>query len=313
MADTAEVLADIEVVIYLHDFQNVGLFHQGYYAILARVFAEDDLQGAVPSSATCYLDEGAAQEEGIMTSKLSEEDSSYRTRVFKIRYAREVVELQSLISFKVSQSAAQAFHVRSLMIEFELLYAVNSPDESDKEKAKKAELTSVSKQQFRLQLAACGLHEYCNITFDEWHLSRTNATVHTFLSGFQTNLSDNLERFRKNPKKVRSSEDRHPHTTPVKRVSKSSGAMPIGNTSASPEPEPLPAQGGTETSPSRTATDPLSADALRSSISTTPMFNGSKFQAALGKEVKDIFALGSTFGRLLSSEAELQSSVSPLP
>eukprot|EP00854_Cymbomonas_tetramitiformis_P029634 gene29634-36923_t len=296
MADTAEVLADIEVVIYLHDFQNVGLFHQGYYAILARVFAEDDLQGAVPSSATCYLDEGAAQEEGIMTSKLSEEDSSYRTRVFKIRYAREVVELQSLISFKVSQSAAQAFHVRSLMIEFELLYAVNSPDESDKEKAKKAELTSVSKQQFRLQLAACGLHEYCNITFDEWHLSRTNATVHTFLSGFRI------------PTEVRSSEDRHPHTTPVKRVSKSSGAMPIGNTSASPEPEPLPAQGGTETSPSRTATDPLSADALRSSISTTPMFNGSKFQAALGKEVKDIFALGSTFGRLLSSEAELQSS-----
>lgn len=86
-----------EVAVYLHNFLNLDLFSQGFYAIKIRCRLDSpNVVLGVPARVVQYgqVEDGDPSRVARSFWQLEEEDKSFRSRIFWIKYARQDVLLQ---------------------------------------------------------------------------------------------------------------------------------------------------------------------------------------------------------------------------
>lgn len=175
---------ELEVAVYLQNFHNLDLFQQGWYAVRLTCFWENESpvpQRGVPSRVLQYR-----VPEGDVPSmwQIGDADNSYRTRVFRVRYARQDVPLLEMASFQLK---VQEHVLEPVVVKFELLYAGHEHQKVQSQPPE--ELQVASSHSFRIIAGAWhGHHAYCAVTFDSLHMAKLDATLHTALLGFSRKL-----------------------------------------------------------------------------------------------------------------------------
>lgn len=190
MAMSAEAV--LEVAIYMHRFHNLDLFQQGWYQIKVTSSWEgsDDIPG-VPSRVVQY-EAPDATDDFTAIWQIDDVDHSFCTRPFRIKYARQDIHLAVMISFNLSLRAVERLLLNAVVVSFELLHApidlIASPSNSS------LEYSSCASHDFRIPpKALLGLHAYCPIHFDTWHMVLIDVTVHSVLLKVNSSSFSNEE------------------------------------------------------------------------------------------------------------------------
>ncbi|MCO5547611.1 hypothetical protein L7F22_001062 [Adiantum nelumboides] len=174
------VEAVLEVAIYMHRFHNLDLFQQGWYQIKVTSSWEgsDDMPG-VPSRVVQY-EAPDATDDSTAIWQIDDVDHSFCTRPFRIKYARQDIHLAVMISFNLSLRAVERLLLNAVTVSFELLHAPIDLIASSSNAS--LDYTSCASHDFRIPpKALLGLHAYCPIHFDTWHMVLIDVTVHSVL------------------------------------------------------------------------------------------------------------------------------------
>lgn len=112
--------------------------------------------------------------------QINDADHSFCTRPFRIKYARQDVFLAVMISFNLSLRAVERLLLNSVIIRLELLYA--PVDMVMSASSDSIEFSLCANHDFRIPpKALLGLHAYCPVHFDTWHMVLVDVTVHSVL------------------------------------------------------------------------------------------------------------------------------------
>lgn len=172
--------AVLEVAVYMHKFHNLDLFQQGWYQIKVTSAWEgpDDSPG-VPSRVVQY-EAPDGTDDSVAIWQIDDADYSFCTRSFRIKYARQDIHLAVMISFNLSLRAVERLQLNAVVISFELLHAPIDLIASSSNAS--LEYSSCASHDFRIPpKALLGLHAYCPIHFDTWHMVLIDVTVHSVL------------------------------------------------------------------------------------------------------------------------------------
>lgn len=192
----------VEVALHFESFRNVDLFHQGLYHLKTRLYREDGEQRilAVPHSHfTCpsQVEPKAAKSSRtdhhhLIPAHITEDQCSFSTRSFLIRYCEEEVELDDIGQFRIEIGAEEAFQA-PLLLEVDLMFADltqhgGADRFGEQPDVDSTEFKSVSTQLLRIHGVERGSHEFCPIVFDEFHFCLANLIVHSVVVDLRLRL-----------------------------------------------------------------------------------------------------------------------------
>ncbi|TVU26745.1 hypothetical protein EJB05_29305 [Eragrostis curvula] len=169
-----------EVAVYIDRFHNLDLFQQGWYRMkISAVWEEDEGRAPIsPARVVQYeaLDIGAKGSFGFW--KIDDDDNSFYTQPFLVKYARQDIYLSVMVSFYIPNSEDEGPATSSVMLKFELLYipALGNGWAQDQDSS---DPYLVPIHEFRLpHKALLGLHSYCPVHFDALHSALVDLTIH---------------------------------------------------------------------------------------------------------------------------------------
>eukprot|EP00931_Biecheleriopsis_adriatica_P005121 TRINITY_DN106678_c0_g1_i1.p1 TRINITY_DN106678_c0_g1~~TRINITY_DN106678_c0_g1_i1.p1 ORF type:complete len:843 (+),score=175.66 TRINITY_DN106678_c0_g1_i1:79-2607(+) len=185
----------VEVALHFESFRNVDLFHQGLYHLKCRIYRDDEVKRvlAVPYSNLKGPSQAAEPPKGktpradhhhLIPAHVTEDQFTFSTRSFLIRYCEEEVELGDVGQFRVELGPEELERRHPLLLEVELMFADltqqgGADHLGEQPDVEAAEFRCVSTQVLRLRGAERGLHEFCPVVFDECHFCLLNLAVHS--------------------------------------------------------------------------------------------------------------------------------------
>lgn len=185
MADAVQ-----EIAIYIHRFHNLDLFQQGWYQIKVNARWEDSETTAsgTPTRVVQYDVPDSGSDDIVAVWQIDDEDHSFYTRPFRIKYTREDVYLSVMVAFSLDVTVPERLLTSGVILKFELLYAsfygallaVQNP----------LNFSPASVHEVRVPpKALLGLHSYCPLHFDALHMVLVDLSVHIVLYKAVTVLS----------------------------------------------------------------------------------------------------------------------------
>mmetsp|Transcript_107020 Transcript_107020/g.301090 ORF Transcript_107020/g.301090 Transcript_107020/m.301090 type:complete len:771 (-) Transcript_107020:149-2461(-) len=193
----------IELALHFDGFRNVDLFHQGLYHLKTRIYREDGDQRvfavpygyiASPLQAEQTKSKSARTDHHhLIPAHIIEDQCTFSTRSFLIRYCEEEVELNDIGQFRIELSAEEVESNKPLLLEVDLMFADltqhgGADRFGEQPDVDSTEFKSVSTQVLRVNGADRGLHELCPVVFDEFHFCLANIAVHSTLLDFRLRL-----------------------------------------------------------------------------------------------------------------------------
>jgi len=189
--------------LHFESFRNIDLFHQGLYHLKTRLYREEGDQRlqAVPSG---YLalppladlpkpKPSRPDHHHLIPAHIIEDQCTFSTRSFLIRYCEEEVELNDIGQFRIELGAEEVEQGAPLLLEVDLMFADLTQHGGADRFGEQPDLDStefkgVSTQVFRIRESARGIHEFCPVVFDEFHFCVANLVVHSVLLDFRLRL-----------------------------------------------------------------------------------------------------------------------------
>mmetsp|Transcript_58408 Transcript_58408/g.148414 ORF Transcript_58408/g.148414 Transcript_58408/m.148414 type:complete len:810 (+) Transcript_58408:195-2624(+) len=195
----------VEVALHFESFRNVDLFHQGLYHLKSRIYREDGnrrLLGTPYSNFGCTLQVAEASSKPkpartdhhhLIPAHIIEDQCTFSTRSFLIRYCEEEVELDDVGQFRIEIGREEADTEMPLTMEVDLMFADltqhgGADRFGEQPDVDSTEFKSISTQLFRLHRVETGLHEFCPVVFDEFHFCLANIVVHTAVLDFRLRI-----------------------------------------------------------------------------------------------------------------------------
>lgn len=195
----------VEVALHFESFRNIDLFHQGLYHLKTRLYLEKDgekrnlghpcgyLNRPTEALATKSTSKSRPDHHNLIPPHVIEDQCTFSTRSFLIRYCEEEVELNDIGQFRVELSAQEVEQGASLTLEVDLMFAdLTNQGGADRfgeqPDVDSTEFKSVSTQVFRLSQVSQGIHEFVPVVFDEFHFCVASLMVHSVLLDFRLRL-----------------------------------------------------------------------------------------------------------------------------
>lgn len=181
----------LEVALHFESFRNIDLFHQGLYHLRASLHREDtDGDERVPAIPCGHLanplphDSGRSNHHHIVPAHVNEEQGTFSTRSFLIRYCEEEVEINDIGLFRVEVGKEEEKFPLKIVVE--LMFADTSEQGeaeilAEQSEYDPSEFKCVSTQVFHVHGSGRCLHEYCPVVFDELHFCVASLAVHSVL------------------------------------------------------------------------------------------------------------------------------------
>lgn len=205
---SSSLRAVTEVAVHFESFRNIDLFHQGLYHLKCRVTWEGS-EGSQPAgrphghvAPTPATSEGnpslnskpaRTDHHNLIPAYIVEDTCTFCTRSFLIRYCEEEVELNDIGQFRLEFEQEALETCAPILLEVELMFSdLTAHGGADRfgehPDVDSTEFKSVSTASFRLHGLHRGLHEYCPVTFDEYHFCVANVMVHSVLLDYRLRL-----------------------------------------------------------------------------------------------------------------------------
>lgn len=139
----------VEFAIHIEGFRNIDLFHQGLYHVKFRIYHESDGKVrknthlpnkyqkiyANPYHQREYYPKKKKESKAIIEPKIIDQEKSYMTRTFLIRFCDEEVDLNEVCHFMSEYDAYPNFTETDFFLEGELMFAdlqaVGAPEVRD--------------------------------------------------------------------------------------------------------------------------------------------------------------------------------------
>ncbi|XP_027355325.1 protein FAM135B-like [Abrus precatorius] len=177
-----------EVAVYIHRFHNLDLFEQGWYRIKVTVRWEDGDESypGIPARVVQYEAPEVAADNLCRVWMIDDNDNSFSTPSFRIRYARQDVFLSIMISFYLSYGGYEG-KPSAVILKFELFHTPTPG--TGPELQSSLDTCAASVHEYRIPpKALLGLHSYCPVHFDALHAVLVDTSVHISLlkPGYRT-------------------------------------------------------------------------------------------------------------------------------
>merc|ERR1719230_1835805 len=161
---------------------------------------------AVPSGYLASQPAGGGQQKqkparpdhhNLIPAHILEEQCTFSTRSFLIRYCEEEVELNDIGQFRLEVGVDELDEGSPLILEVDLMFADltqhgGADRFGEQPDVDSTEFKSVSTQFYRIHGADQCLHEYCPVVFDEFHFCLANLCVHTAIIDVRFRLRPSL-------------------------------------------------------------------------------------------------------------------------
>lgn len=177
MLDTVQ-----EIAIYIHRFHNLDLFQQGWYRIKITMRWEDKnyTSSGTPARVVQYQAPDLGPEDISGVWRIDDDENSFCTQPFRIKYARQDVLLSVMVSFNLPLGKYEGPPKSAVILKFELLY--NPVLEKGSDLQASPDVIAAAIHEFRIPpKALLGLHSYCPLHFDTFHAVLVELSVHIVL------------------------------------------------------------------------------------------------------------------------------------
>ncbi|CAH2038426.1 unnamed protein product [Thlaspi arvense] len=172
MVDTVQ-----EISIYIHRFHNLDLFQQGWYQIKISMRWEDGDNNScgIPSRVVQYEALDTSSNDSCGVWKIDDQDNSFLTQPFRIKYARQDVRLCMMVSFTMPLERYEGSASSAVILRFELLYSPIMENIS----VTHSDACPAAVHDFRIPpKALSGVHSYCPVHFDTFHAVLIDVSLH---------------------------------------------------------------------------------------------------------------------------------------
>uniref|UniRef100_A0A061R6Z4 Protein fam135b-like n=1 Tax=Tetraselmis sp. GSL018 TaxID=582737 RepID=A0A061R6Z4_9CHLO len=180
--ENERLFLNTEICVVLHEFFNVDLRHQGWYAVRVRLSPEPPGVASVCRALTT----GTSKASGSW--RVDEQSRSYQSQLFRIRFCNEEVALGDAVCFRLSSELHQAADQAAVFMIVELLFHEidkHRPRELPSEPA----LATLASQRVRVVRPASGVHEMLPLLFEGQNLCRVKLSVHSTAVALTNGLS----------------------------------------------------------------------------------------------------------------------------
>ncbi|GMJ02539.1 hypothetical protein like AT1G58350 [Hibiscus trionum] len=177
MLDTVQ-----EIAIYIDRFHNLDLFQQGWYRLKITMRWENDQYTSIgaPSRVMQYEAPNVGSDGVYGVWRIDDNDNSFATRPFRIKYAKQDVLLSILVAFNLPLTVNEGPFSSAVILKFELLYSPVMEKGSEFQASSDGNPAAV--HEFRIPpKALLGLHSYCPVYFDSFHAVLVDVSVHACL------------------------------------------------------------------------------------------------------------------------------------
>lgn len=188
----------VEIAIYLHRFHNLDLFQQGWYKIKVSLRWEgsEDAASGIPTRVVQYDVPDSGSDKNGEVWEINDNDHSFCTSPFLIKYARQDVYLSLMVSFTLDLTVQETFLTSGVLLKFELLYATIYETSLAFENS--LNFSPASVHEVRLPpKALLGLHSYCPLHFDSLHMVLVDLSIHVVLYNVVSGSSSSKEQLPK--------------------------------------------------------------------------------------------------------------------
>lgn len=188
-----------EIAVHFESFRNIDLFHQGLYHLKVRIVREGpdgqreitakpcgQLSGSLLSLETESTQRSTERTDfhNLIPAHIMDDQCTYSTRSYLIRYCEEEVELNEIGQFRLERPLEDS---GPNYLEVDLMFADltrhgGADTFGENPDVDSTEFKCVSTAIFKLRgLNGTGLHEFCPVVFDEYHFCLTNIVVHSVM------------------------------------------------------------------------------------------------------------------------------------
>lgn len=169
-----------EIGVYIHRFHNLDLFQQGWYQIKISMRYEDSDILGTPTRVVQYEAPELGYDDIYGVWRIDDRDNSFSTQPFRIKYARQDILLSILISFTLSPGKYEGLPTSAVILKFELMHAPITEYGSELQASLHSSPAAV--HEFRIPpKALLGLHSYCPVHFDAFHVVLVDVSIHVSL------------------------------------------------------------------------------------------------------------------------------------
>jgi len=122
----------------------------------------------------------------LIPAHIIDDQCTYSTRSFLIRYCEEEVELNEIGQFRLEVPLEKLADDAPLILEVDLMFADltrhgGADSFGENPDVDSTEFKCVSTCRFRVKSLHTGVHEFCPVVFDEYHFCLTNLMLHSVL------------------------------------------------------------------------------------------------------------------------------------
>lgn len=249
----------VEIALHFESFRNVDLFHQGLYHLRTRLYRDCKQRLlAIPHSffscpsqvvESSKSKASRTDHHHLIPAHVIEDQCTFSTRSFLIRYCEEEVELNDVGQFRLELAfdevggAAGTSGINflggsggDLLLEVDLMFADlthhgGADRFGEQPDVDSTEFKAVSQQLIRIRCIEKGIHEFIPVVFDEFHFCLASLVVHSAIVDYRFRLRP------LDPVLVR------PQVTPSKTDGAGDGGAGAGSSSTPPPPIVQPARG----------------------------------------------------------------------
>lgn len=199
--------AVIEIALHFENFRNIDLMHQGLYRLKARIFRDGSDRHLLatpcghisnpPLLEPSRPKPARTDDHHLIPAHTLDDQCTFSTRSFLVRYCDEEVELNDIGQFRVEVPLGEVEESSPFSLVVDLMFAdvaEHGGVESfgQKPDVDAIEFISVSTRLFHMHGAHLGLHDFAPVVFDEYHFCMANLVVHSVLVDFRLRLQTSL-------------------------------------------------------------------------------------------------------------------------
>ncbi|KAH9303038.1 hypothetical protein KI387_014621, partial [Taxus chinensis] len=158
----------------------------------SRWEAYEDAAPGIPTRVVQYDVPDSHSDESAGAWQINNDDQSFCTCPFSIKYSRQDVYLSVMVSFTLNLTVPKTLLASAVILKFELLYA--SIHETSLTAENPLNFSTASVHEVRVPpKALLGLHSYCPLHFDTLHMALVDLSIHTVLYNTISKISASNE------------------------------------------------------------------------------------------------------------------------
>ena len=183
--------AAYDILLHLDSFKNIDLLQKGIYQIRVEIYYENEDKTkrfyaapyyTLPVQMPLYR---SNPNHNFRESYIMEDECTYCSKSFIIKYCNEIANLSEFIQFRVEVDMVENFELTPFYISYSLFYSELSHESNRSNELNNYEFREIGKSTFYLTNLLQGSSNFIPAIFGDFFYSLVDTTVHSCLIDFK--------------------------------------------------------------------------------------------------------------------------------